>query len=116
MLRLKCLTHSQTSPGFYVYKLLKTLWEKEKLLVMSNFSFSHSVFYLSGELSAIFVKFRIVVCRRFEFGGVQNQSFGKGLNVVNNLEMNLAAVVGSVMHLVDTMYQPSYPIPVIMDP
>ena len=24
--------------------LLKTLWEKEKLLVMSNFSFSHSVF------------------------------------------------------------------------
>ena len=25
--------------------LLKTLWEKEKLLVASNFSFSHSVFY-----------------------------------------------------------------------
>ena len=24
---------------------LKTLWEKEKLLVTSNFSFSHSVFY-----------------------------------------------------------------------
>ena len=23
-------------------------WEKEKLLVMSNFSFSHSVFYLFG--------------------------------------------------------------------
>ena len=28
--------------------LLKTLWEKEKLLVMSNFSFSHSVFYHYG--------------------------------------------------------------------
>ena len=28
--------------------LLKTLWEKEKLLVTSNFSFSHSVFYLFG--------------------------------------------------------------------
>ena len=26
--------------------LLKTLWEKEKLLIMSNFSFFHSVFYL----------------------------------------------------------------------
>ena len=26
-------------------RLLKTLWEKEKLLVKSNFSFSHSVFY-----------------------------------------------------------------------
>ena len=29
--------------------LLKTLWEKEKLLVTSNFSFSHGVFYLFGE-------------------------------------------------------------------
>ena len=28
--------------------LLKTLWEKEKLLVTSNFSFSHSVFYPFG--------------------------------------------------------------------
>ena len=28
--------------------LLKTLWKKEKLLVMSNFSFSHSVFYPQG--------------------------------------------------------------------
>ena len=35
--------------------LLKTLWEKEKLLVTSNFFFSHSVFYLFGECSAIFI-------------------------------------------------------------
>ena len=27
-------------------QILKTLWEKEKLLVMSNFSFSHNVFLL----------------------------------------------------------------------
>ena len=33
--------------------LSKTLWEKEKLLITSNFSFSHSVFYLFGELSVI---------------------------------------------------------------
>ena len=33
---------------------LKTLWEKEKLLVTRNFSFSNSVFYPFGELSAIF--------------------------------------------------------------
>ena len=26
--------------------LLIALWEKEKLLIMSNFSFSHKVFYL----------------------------------------------------------------------
>ena len=38
--------------------LLKTLWEKEKLLVTSNFSFSRSVFYPFGELSAIFIKLK----------------------------------------------------------
>ena len=37
--------------------LLKTLWEKEKLLVTSNFSLSHSVFYLFKEHSATFIKF-----------------------------------------------------------
>ena len=50
--------------------LLKTLWEKEKLLVTSNFSFSRSVFYLFGELSAIFIKSKIVVCKLFQFGRV----------------------------------------------
>ena len=50
--------------------LLKTLWEKEKLLIMSNFSFSHSVFYPFGELSAIFIKSEIVVCKLFQFGRV----------------------------------------------
>ena len=40
--------------------LLKTQWEKEKLLVTSNFSFSHSVFYLFEELSAIFNKLKSV--------------------------------------------------------
>ena len=50
--------------------LLKTLWEKEKLLVTSNFSFSHSVFYLFKEHSAIFIKFEIVVCKLFQFGRV----------------------------------------------
>ena len=32
----------------YHASLLKTLWEKEKLLVMSNFSFFHCVFYPFG--------------------------------------------------------------------
>ena len=48
--------------------LLKTMWEKKKLLATSNFSFSHSVFYPFGELSAIFIKFEIVVCKLFQFG------------------------------------------------
>ena len=54
-------------------------WEKEKLLVTSNLSFSHSVFYLFWKLSAIFVKFEIVVCKPFQFGRVWNLSAGNGL-------------------------------------
>ena len=38
-----------------VQRLLKTLREKKKLLVTSNFSFSHSVYYSFGELSSIFI-------------------------------------------------------------
>ena len=38
--------------------LLKTLWEKEKLIIMSIFSFSHSAFYPFGELSAFFIKLK----------------------------------------------------------
>ena len=49
---------------------LKTLWEKEKLLATSNFSFSHSVFYTLRKLSAILIKFEIVVCKLFQFGRV----------------------------------------------
>ena len=53
--------------------LLKTLREKEKLLVTSNISFSHSFFfffYLFGELSAILIKLKIVVCQLFQIGRV----------------------------------------------
>ena len=49
--------------------LLKTLREKEKLLVTRNFSFSHSVFYPLGKLSAIFIIFNIVG-KLFQFGRV----------------------------------------------
>ena len=59
--------------------LFKTLWEKEKLLITSNFSFSPSVFYPFEELSCIFIKFEFVVCKLFQFGRVQNLSFGKWL-------------------------------------
>ena len=61
--------------------LLKTLWEKEKLFIKSNFSFSCSVFHLFGKLSAIFIKFKIVICQHFELGRVQTLSFGKGLRL-----------------------------------
>ena len=47
-----CVAISYLSHDTFWYpwetSLLKTPWEKEKLLVTSNFSFSHSVFYLFG--------------------------------------------------------------------
>ena len=50
--------------------LLKTLWEKEKLLITSNFSISHNVFYPFEEPSSIFIKSEIVACKLFQFGRV----------------------------------------------
>ena len=47
--------------------LLKTLLEQKKLLVTSNFFFSHSVFYPFREPSALFIKFKIVVCKLSPF-------------------------------------------------
>ena len=55
--------HFPSKPCFlrvYIRSRLKTIWEKEKLLV----------FYPFGELSAIFIEFEIVVCKLFEFGRV----------------------------------------------
>ena len=53
------------STGFF-----KTQGEQEKLLVTSNFSFSHSVFYPFEELFTNFIKVNIVVCNLFQFGRV----------------------------------------------
>ena len=44
--------------------LLKTLSEKEKLLI----SISHSVFYPFGELSAVFIESKFAVSKLFHFG------------------------------------------------
>ena len=41
----------------------KKMWEKEKSLVTSNFSFSHNVYYPFGKFAAIFIKFEIVLCQ-----------------------------------------------------
>ena len=67
------LTLSQKSPSFYMSaeQVFRKHWgKKEKLLVTSNFSFSHSVFYPFGELSAIFINLEIVVCKFIQFGRV----------------------------------------------
>ena len=54
---------------------LKTLWEKEKLLVTSNFSFSHSLVFPFREPSATFIKSKIVVCKLLPFEIVKILSF-----------------------------------------
>ena len=58
--------------------LLKTLWEKEKLLVTSKFFSCHSVFYPFGERSAIFIRFEIVVCNSFSLEESKMCHLGKG--------------------------------------
>ena len=52
--------------------------ENDKLLIVSNFSFSHSVFYLFGELFTIFIKSEIVICRLLSFEKSKICHLGKG--------------------------------------
>ena len=40
--------------------------EQFLLFITSNFFFSHSVFYPFGELSVIFIKFEIAICKLFQ--------------------------------------------------
>ena len=92
----KELIPSQTCPRFLrvcCTSPLKTLWEKEKLLITSNFSFSHSVFCPFGEFSAFFIKFEIVVCKLFQFGRVSNLSIGKGLISKIHVDLNQNAPI-----------------------
>ena len=79
-LDLAALTSFQNNPWFLRVcgtSLSKTLWEKQKLLVTSNFSFSHSVFYPFGEHSAIFIKHEIVVCKLFGLEEFKSCRLGK---------------------------------------
>ena len=55
--RLNPVPNKPWFSGLRSTSLLKTLCEKEKLLVTSNFSFSHSVFKPFREHSAISIKF-----------------------------------------------------------
>ena len=47
----------------------------------SNFSFFHSVFYLFGELSTIFIKFEIVIWNSFSLEESKICRLGKGLEI-----------------------------------
>ena len=58
----------------------KTPWKNKKLIVMSNFSYSLSVFGPFGELSAIFIKFNILFRKLFQFKRVSNLLFLERVN------------------------------------
>ena len=60
--------------------LLKTLWEKEKLLVTSNFPFSHHVFYPFEDFTSIFFKFELSSANSFS---LEESKFGKRLFSLN---------------------------------
>ena len=54
------------------------MWEKEKLLVTSDFSFSHNVFYPLGELSA---SLKLSSANSFSLEECKSLSSGNGLNI-----------------------------------
>ena len=58
------------NPGFlHVYSTsLENTVRKGEIARNEQFSFSQSVFSPFGELSAIFIKLKIVVCKLFQFG------------------------------------------------
>ena len=55
--------------------------EKGVVACNDQFLLSHSDFYPFSKLFAIVNRFRIVVCKPFQSGRVQNLLFGKGLKV-----------------------------------
>ena len=66
----KMIHNCQIFPNLSI--VIRSHWKGSviNIFVTSNFSFSHSVFYPFRQLSAIFVKFEIVVCKLFQFGKV----------------------------------------------
>ena len=47
--------------------LMKTLWEKEKMLVTSIFSFSHNIFFFIKDKFRVLDNTEFVVCECFQF-------------------------------------------------
>ena len=67
-----------------IISVLKTLWKKEKLLVMSNFSFYYSVFSTFGELSAVLSDSKLSSANSSSLDKSKILSFWKGLQVSNS--------------------------------
>ena len=53
-------------------KRLKTIWDKEKMLVICIFSFSHNIFYQMKDRNHRLCYIYFVICKCCQFGFVQN--------------------------------------------
>ena len=80
-MRRQNLTLSETNPDFYV-SAVESFFEntvgKGKIAPNEQFLLCHSVFYPLGELAAICLKPKIVVCIPFQFGKSKICSLEKG--------------------------------------
>ena len=86
-------------------------WEKEKLLVMSNFSFPHSVFYQFGELFSIFIKFKYCLLQTFNLEESKICRLGKGLVhkssllSANALKLDHSEILSSGKGIISTCFE-----------
>ena len=74
-----CVVKEKSTPND---RILKTQWEKEKLLATSNFSFSHRVCYQFGGLSAIFIQSDLLSTNSFSMEESKKFLFDKGLTII----------------------------------
>ena len=79
----------------------------EKLLIMSNFSFSHNAFYLFGELFAFFVKCGFDVWTLFQFGRVLKFVVWERVKTVENYLEILKFWVAAHIPIVIQLLAPS---------
>ena len=74
------LTLSQTTLVFTCLqdKSFENTVGKRRNCTNTEFLIFHNVFYSFGELSAVFIKFEIVLCKLFQFRRAKNLPFGRG--------------------------------------
>ena len=68
--------------------LLKTLWENEKLLITTNFSFSHSVFYPLGEFLLFSSNLELLSANSFSLEESKICCLGKIRDTFNGYPLN----------------------------
>ena len=69
------------------YKSFENMVGKGEIACNEQFLLYPSVFYPFGELSAIFIKYKFVVCKLFHFGRVLSLSIGNWLNEDKSFEL-----------------------------